>query len=96
MTRSGFYLVHLLILCSGLVGHSQCSTLARNPSSAKMTEGILTQPSLQSLKLSSCEAYDQRTTQAFGGESPWLATYEFAVLSSQHCCVDQHAFRCWR
>jgi hypothetical protein len=64
MTRSGFYLVHLLILCSGLVGHSQCSTLARNPSNAKMTEGILTQLSFQSLKLSSCEAYDQWSAQA--------------------------------
>jgi hypothetical protein len=63
-TRSGFYLVHLLTLCSGLVGHLQCSTLARNPSNAKMTEGILTQPSLQCLKFSSCEAYDQRIAQA--------------------------------
>jgi hypothetical protein len=96
MTRSGFYLVHLLTLCSGLVGHSQYSTLVRNPSNAKMTKGILIQPSLQSLKLSSCEAYDQRTAQAFGIESPWLATYEFTVLSSQHCRTDQHASHCWR
>jgi hypothetical protein len=96
MTRSGFYLVHLLTLCSGLVGHSQCSTLARNPSNAKMTEGILTEPSLQSLKLSSYEAYDQRTAQAFGAKSLWLATYEFAVLSSQHYHADQHASHCLR
>jgi hypothetical protein len=94
MTRSGFYLVHLLTLSSSLVGHSQCSTPARNPSNAKMTEGILTQSSPQSLKLSSCEAYDQRTAQAFGAESLWLATYEFAVLSSQHCHADQHTSRC--
>jgi hypothetical protein len=59
MSRSEFYLVHLLTLFSGLIVHSQCSTLARYPSNAKMTEGILTQPSLQSLKLSSYEAYDQ-------------------------------------
>jgi hypothetical protein len=95
MTHSRFYLVYLLTLCSGLVGHLQCSTLARNPSNAKMTEGILTQPSLQSLQLSSCEAYDQWTAQAFGAESPWLATYEFAVLSSQHCHADHHASRYW-
>ena len=81
MTHSGIYLVHLLTLCLGLVGHSQCSTLIRNPSNAKMTEGILMQPSLQSLKLSSYEAYDQQIAQAFGAESPWLAMYEFVVLS---------------
>jgi hypothetical protein len=63
MTHSGSYLVHLLTLCSGLIRHSQCSTLARNPSNATMTEGILTQPSLQCLKFSSYEAYDKRTTQ---------------------------------
>ena len=96
MTHSGFYLVHLLILCSDLVGHSQCSTMARNLSNAKMTEGILIQPSLQSLKLLSCEAYDQRIAQAFGAESQWLAMYEFVVLLSQHFCANQRASCCWR
>jgi hypothetical protein len=41
------------------------------------------------------EAYDQRTAQAFGAESLWLAMYEFAVLLSQHCHADQHTSRCW-
>ena len=69
MTCSRFYLLHLMILSSGLVGHSQCSTLAMNPSNVKMTEGVLAQPSLQSLKLLSYEANDQLTTQAFGSKS---------------------------
>jgi hypothetical protein len=85
MTCSGFYLVHLLRLCSGLVGHSQCSTLARNPSNANMTEGILTQPSLQCLKLGEC-VVDRPTISVtvISQLTPYLA---IQVVNNLHECL---------
>jgi hypothetical protein len=53
-----------------------------------MTEGILIQPSLQSLEFLSCEAYDQLIALIEAAKLPLLVVYEFAVLPFLHCRVN--------